>query len=102
MMEKTDRWMAGVKRTLDEMRGLVAQQSTPPPFPQSLQQQQSSSAAGSPKSTQQLQQPWTASSSPKLQLIEKGTANRGGGSLAGGEWERNVIWPVVDATSVHD
>ena len=111
MMERTDRLMAGVKRTLDEMRGLVAQQSTPPPPHQSLQQQQqqqSSSSAPSPKSTQQLQQqPSTASSSPKLQPIEEGASgvvvqagiptNRGGG-----ERERNIIWPVVDATSVHD
>jgi GATA-binding protein len=102
MMERTDRLMAGVKRTLDEMRGLVAQQSTPPLPPQSSQQQSSSApgtAAGSPKSTQQLM---TTSSSPKLQPLEDTTAvpsNRGGSS---GERERNVIWPVVDATSVHD
>jgi GATA-binding protein, other eukaryote len=114
MMERTDRLMAGVKRTLDEMRGLVAQQSTPPPPPQSLQQQtqqqqQPSSApgtaAGSPKSMQQPQQPSTASSSPKLQPIEEAAVvqavpvNRGGSA---GERERNVIWPVADATSVHD
>ena len=100
MMERTDRLMAGVKRTLDEMRGLVAQQSTPPPPPHSLHQQQSTtSAAGSPKSMHQnQQQPSTASSSPKLQPIEEGAANRGGER----ERERNVIWPVVDATSVHD
>jgi hypothetical protein len=102
--------MAGVKRTLDEMRGLVAQQSTPPPS-QSLQppqQQQPSSApvtaAGSPKSTQQPQ-PSTATSSPLPKPIEEATVlpavplSRGG---SGGERERNVIWPVVDATSVHD
>ena len=118
MMERTDRLMAGVKRTLDEMRGLVAQQSTPPQPPQSLQQQsqqqsqqsqqQPSSApatvVGSPKSTQQPQQS-TASSSPQLQPLEDATvvtsvpSNRGG---PGGERERNIIWPVVDATSVHD
>ena len=113
MMERTDRLMAGVKRTLDEMRGLVAQQSTPPPPPQSLQQpsqqpqQQPSSApataAGSPKTTQQLQPPTT--SSPQLKPLEDANVvpavppNRGGSS---GERERNVIWPVVDATSVHD
>jgi len=94
---------------------LVAQQSTPPPPPQSLQQQtqqpqqQPSSApattVGSPKSTLQPQQPSTASSSPKLQPLEDATLvpaaspNRGGSS---GERERNVIWSIVDATSVHD
>ena len=107
MMERTDRLMAGVKRTLDEMRGLVAQQSTPPPS-QSLQPPQPSSApataAGSPKSTQQPQTS-TASASPRLQPIEDATAvsaappNRGGTS---GERERNAIWPIVDATSAHD
>ena len=117
MMERTDRLMAGVKRTLDEMRGLVAQQSTtPPPLHQSLQQQQQqqqqqpppsssapATAAGSPKSImQQSQQPSTASSSPHLQPIDSGAVvppNRGGER----ERERNVIWPIVDATSVmHD
>ena len=108
MMERTDRLMAGVKRTLDEMRGLVAQQSTPPPS-QSLQQQPQPSsapatAAGSPKSTQQPQTS-IASSSPQLQPTEDATvvpavpSNRGGSS---GERERNVIWPIIDATSVHD
>jgi GATA-binding protein len=112
MMERTDRLMAGVKRTLDEMRGLVAQQTTPPPS-QSLQQQSQQSqqqpssapatAAGTPK---QPPQPSTASSSPHLQPIEDATVvpavppNRGGSS---GERERNVIWSIVDATSsVHD
>ena len=115
MMERTDRLMAGVKRTMDEMRGLVAQQSTTPPPPQpsqqSLQQQQqpsSAPAAGSPKSTQQQpQQPSTASSSsPQLQPIEGAAIlpavplNRGGSS--GEQRERSVIWPVVDTTPAHD
>ena len=83
----------GEDGSVDEMRGLVTQQSILPPPLQSLQR--SLSAAGSPKSTQQLQQPSTASS-PKRKPIEEGTANRGG------ERERNIIWLVVDATSVHD
>ena len=128
MMERTDRLMAGVKRTLDEMRGLVAQQSTPPPPPQSLSQQQSQQqqqqqqqqqptssssssapAASSPKSMQQPQPSTTATAtlaSPQLQPIEEDVVvpaavpvNRGGSS---GERERNVVWPVVDATSMHD
>ena len=117
MMERTDRLMAGVKRTLDEMRGLVAQQTTPPPPPLPLQQQQQqqqqqqpsstpAAAAGSPKSTQQPQPSTTASSSPQVQPIEGATVvlpavplSRGGSS---GERERSVVWPVVDATSVHD
>ena len=116
MMERTDRLMAGVKRTLDEMRGLVAQQSTTPPPPQpsqqqSQQQQQPPSApaatASSPKSTQQQpqQQPST-SSSPQLQPIEGAIIvpavplNRGGSS--GEQRERSVIWPVVDTTPAHD
>ncbi|KAF8799957.1 hypothetical protein BYT27DRAFT_7217319 [Phlegmacium glaucopus] len=104
MMERTDRLMAGVKRTLDEMRGLVAQQSTPPP--QALQQQQqpqpaTAGATGSPVSSQQPQQS-TASSSPKSQPTEGTTAvplNRGGSS---GERERSIVWPVIDANSMHD
>ena len=116
MMERTDRLMAGVKRTLDEMRGLVAQQSTPPPPPQPIQQQpqQSSSVAAvassssSPASTQQPQAA-TASSSPQLQPTEGAATaaavpavplNRGGSS---GERERDAsIWPVIDVTPVHD
>ena len=97
MMDRTDRLMAGVKRMLDEMRVCLLNNLLHH-LPQSLQQQ-SSCAAGSPKSMQQLQQPSTALSL-KLQPIEERTANRGDGS--GGEQERNVIWLVVDATSVHD
>ena len=116
MMERTDRLMAGVKRTLDEMRGLVAQQSTstPPPPPQTLppppsQQQQSSSAtavaAGTPPSAQPPQ-PSTASSSPQLQPTESAATvsavplNHGGSSSERGE--RNIVWPTIDHTSMHD
>jgi len=114
MMERTDRLMAGVKRTLDEMRGLVAQQSSTSPPPQALQQQppqqqpQPSSAAtgatGSPVSAQQPQ-PSTASSSPQLKPIEGAAVapsvplNRGGSS---GERERSIVWPVIESTSMHD
>jgi GATA-binding protein len=107
MMERTDRLMAGVKRTLDEMRGLVAQQSTPPP--QALQPQQppqsQPATAGSPVSAQQPQQS-TASSSPQPQPTEGAAAaapavplNRGGSS---GERERSIVWSVIEATSMHD
>lgn len=33
MIEKTERLMAGMKRTMDDMRGLIAQQAPPPPPP---------------------------------------------------------------------
>ena len=113
MMERTDRLMAGVKRTLDEMRGLVAQQSTPPPPPHPLQQSQQQSQQQPSSSTvaaaSSPSQPPVSSSSPQLQPAEDVTIlpaapltlNRGGSS---GERERDVIWPVnvTDATSVHD
>jgi GATA-binding protein len=95
MMERTDRLMAGMKRTLDEMRGLAAQQSSASP----LHQQQQASP-------QQMQQhPGSAHQSPQMPAAPAPVAagaqvsavplNRSG---AAAERERSSIWPVVEAS----
>ena len=102
MMERTDRLMAGVKRTLDEMRGLVAQQSTSSPSPQTQQQPSSSVAAGggSPASGQPVEPGAAAASSSSPQIQSMDGVDPAGAS--NGEREREVVnvWPIVDATSV--
>ncbi|KAF5328234.1 hypothetical protein D9619_013425 [Psilocybe cf. subviscida] len=90
MMERTDRLMAGMKRTLDEMRGLAAaaqqQHSSSPPHaqPQALQ------PAGSQQPSPQL----AAASVPAAPAVP---LNKGG--AAGEPRERASIWPVTEAST---
>lgn len=103
MMERTDRLMAGMKRTLDEMRGLAAANQ------QQHQQHQQQQHGGSPSQAppQALQQPppppvgsqhpspqMAAASVPAAAAVplNKGTA-------AGEPRERQSIWPVTDASA---
>lgn len=87
MMERTDRLMAGMKRTLDEMRGLAAQQSSSSPLQQ--QQQQAGSAHQSPQMPA-APAPVAAAAAP----LPSVPLNRSG---AAAERERSSIWPVVEA-----
>ncbi|KAF9038041.1 hypothetical protein BJ165DRAFT_1407972 [Panaeolus papilionaceus] len=111
MMERTDRLMAGMKRTLDEMRGLVAQQSPPPPPPPSAavvaQVQAAAAAAASGSQGAGQSRPGSQNHSPQLPPMSLSGAPAGSPLAAsvplnrnGGERERPSIWPVnVDGLS---
>jgi hypothetical protein len=125
MIEKTERLMAGMKRTMDEMRGLIAQQAAPPPPhhmmmpPMGIPPQpavQPSSVVGSP-ALPAMPQPSSKAPSPthfpRFSSSQKGSPQlfaepspnavaSPGMSLnkpagAGNERERNSVWPVSEA-----
>ncbi|PPR05325.1 hypothetical protein CVT24_008044 [Panaeolus cyanescens] len=120
MMERTDRMMAGMKRTLDEMRGLVAQQSPPPPPPPSaavVAQVQAAAAAAAaaqqgPSGPQGAGQsrPGSQNHSPQLPSMSLSGGPAGSPLAAavplnrnGGDRERPSIWPVnVDGLANRD
>jgi hypothetical protein len=104
MMERTDRLMAGMKRTLDEMRGLVAQGVVGSPVHHAQPQQQ-----------QQQQQPGSQHQSPQIPsaspVLPAGTASAPTTTtspvpaqavpLNRADKERSgpSIWPVADDVS---
>ena len=107
MMERTDRLMAGMKRTLDEMRGLAAAQQSPT-VAASLQQAQAQ------VQQQQQSQPGSTQHSPQIPIAPTPTAimaapsnptpavplNRASGAVA--DRERNIIWPVIEPPANRD
>ncbi|KAF8160008.1 hypothetical protein B0H34DRAFT_425804 [Crassisporium funariophilum] len=103
MMERTDRLMAGMKRTLDEMRGLAAQQP-----PQQTPQQQSPSVQPVQPGSRQQSPQMLAASTPALSGASVSAAGAGAPAVplnragTNTERERSSVWPVVDATSTRD
>ncbi|KDR70932.1 hypothetical protein GALMADRAFT_229891 [Galerina marginata CBS 339.88] len=100
MMERTDRLMAGMKRTLDEMRGLAAQQSPP-----QSHQPQPAALGGQPQPGSRKQSPQIpAAPAPAAVATSSSPApavplNRAG---ATGDRERSSIWPIVEPTATRD
>ena len=118
MIEKTERLMAGMKRTMDEMRGLIAHQTAPaPPHhmmmpPQSLMQPspaagsstpsvmpQPSSKAPSPthlshqSNSQKGSPPLVAEPSPNT-VVSAMPLNKSGAGIV-----RSSVWPVSEANN---
>jgi len=126
MIEKTERLMAGMKRTMDEMRGLIAQQTAPPhpthhmmmppmgippqpamqpppvvgsPAPSAIPQP--SSKAPSP--THLPHQSASRKGSPQLLVapspiaITSSAVSLSKFAGAGNDRERNSVWPISEA-----
>ena len=106
MMERTDQLMAGMKRTLDDMRGLAATHPSPmagmgipglvQPQPQAPMQ-----PPPVPQSPTHAQQPGSQKGSPQLAAVPSPSASPSIplNKPASGERERTSVWPVVDATT---
>jgi len=109
MMERTDQLMAGMKRTLDDMRGLAAQH--PPPMSamqvpiQGLVQPQPQAPMQPPPVPQSpnhiSQQPGSQKGSPQLPHAPSPVPAAAVplNKPSGGERERSSVWPIVDATT---
>ena len=125
MIEKTERLMAGMKRAMDEMRGLAAQQAPPthhlmmsgmgmptliptptgvpsPAVPQPLTVGSPVAPGGSssklPSPTHPTQHPGSKAASPTLLTATSplATAPVPLQKPATGERERNPVWPIVE------
>lgn len=95
MLERTDRVMAGVKRGIDEMRGVLAQQQTPPMAPPTqsapppAQEPQASPAQGEEGPSQ-----------PEPQAVPlHGESAATTTTTAELERPREPVWPIVEDVS---
>lgn len=86
MVEKTDRLMAGVKRGLDEMRGVGGSQGQQ----QQQQQQQQQSPQGGQVQAQAVPQNAGGTAAPAVPLARGSGADR--------ERSRDSVWPLVDSS----
>jgi len=90
MMERTDKIMAGVKRTIDEMKGLSM--SSPPRQP-------------SPLAASSTAKPGQASPSQVGQSLPAGGTSvplARGSSNSNREGSRDSVWPVTEPASTRD